>query len=149
LVDVVSPEKRSQMMSGIKGRNTKPEIVVRKALHARGFRFRLHSKKLPGRPDIVLPKHGVVVFVNGCFWHRHECELFKWPKTREGFWREKLNGNAERDRRNWKSLENLGWRVFVFWECWVRKNQSSFPDSVHKPFEEWLVGEECIGEVTQ
>ena len=146
-MDSLSPEHRSWNMSRIRGTNTKPELQLRSLLHRAGYRFRLHDKRLPGRPDIVLPKYGVVIFVNGCFWHRHRCDLFKWPKTREQFWRDKLNGNAERDRRNWKSLEKLGWRVFVFWECWIRKNQSSFPDSVRKSFEEWLVGEEGIGEV--
>ena len=148
MVDVVSPEKRSQMMSGIRGRDTSPELVVRQSLHACGYRFRLHAKNLPGRPDIILPKYGVALFVNGCFWHRHQCDLFKWPKTREQFWRDKLNGNAERDRRNWKSLEKLGWRVFVFWECWIRKNQSGFPDALCKPFEEWLVGKGVFRELT-
>lgn len=138
MVDVVSPEKRSQMMSGIKGRNTRPEIVVRKALHARGFRFRLHSKKLSGRPDIVLPRHRVAVFVNGCFWHRHQCHLFKWPKTREQFWRDKLNGNAERDRRNWKSLERSGWRVYVFWECFLRSVELRSPEIILAEFESWI-----------
>jgi len=119
LADVVSAEVRSRMMSGIRGKNTKPEILLRKLLHAKGFRFRLHAK-LPGKPDLVLPKWNAVIFIHGCFWHRHECAIFKWPKTRQDFWREKLSGNAERDTRNVAALLEAGWRVGVVWECSLR-----------------------------
>lgn len=105
------------MMSGIRGKNTKPEIIVRKALHAAGYRFRLHRKDLPGKPDIVLPKYKTVIFVHGCFWHKHDCRYFKWPKTRPDFWREKIEGNVERDRLAYEKLEEMGWRVKVVWEC--------------------------------
>ena len=117
MVDIVDKETRSRMMSGIRGKNTKPEIIVRKALHAAGYRFRLHCKDLPGKPDIVLPKYRTVIFVHGCFWHGHMCKKFKWPKTRQKFWREKIEGNIERDKKAIAELEKLGWRVKVIWEC--------------------------------
>ncbi len=115
--DVVDKATRSRMMSGIKGTNTKPEMIIRSGLHKRGFRFRLHDKKLPGKPDLVLPKYSAVIFVNGCFWHKHNCHLFKWPKTRQEFWREKIEGNAARDERNVQALLDGGWRVMTVWEC--------------------------------
>lgn len=118
MVDVVDKATRSRMMSGIRGSNTLPERTVRSFLHAKGFRFRLHSKKLPGRPDLVLKKHGSVVFVHGCFWHRHPgCRFATTPATNKTFWRAKFEANTARDRRNTNALRRLGWRVFVVWEC--------------------------------
>jgi len=105
------------MMAAVKGKDTKPEIAVRRALHAAGFRFRLHAKSLPGRPDIVLPKHRAAIFVNGCFWHGHECDRFRWPKTRRKFWAEKIAGNRARDARNLEELSRSGWRSLTIWEC--------------------------------
>jgi DNA mismatch endonuclease (patch repair protein) len=116
MADVVSKEIRSRMMSGIRGKNTKIEIVLRRGLHALGFRYRIHAN-LPGRPDLVFPKAKAVIFVHGCFWHAHSCHLFKWPKSREEFWRTKISGNAERDRRNEQKLLEGGWRIGVVWEC--------------------------------
>jgi len=105
-------------MSGIRGKDTKPEIIVRKLLHGQGFRFRLHRKDLPGRPDIVLPKHRVAILVQGCFWHGHEgCHLFRLPKTRTEFWQEKIAGNRVRDQRNLHSFHRAGWRTLEIWEC--------------------------------
>lgn len=105
-------------MAGIRGKDTKPEIAVRKMLHKAGFRFRLHRKDLPGRPDIVLPKHHVVVFVNGCFWHGHDgCALYRQPSTRSHFWVEKISSNQARDARNREALVTLGWRIVTVWEC--------------------------------
>ena len=104
------------MMSGIRGKNTKPELLIRKALHARGFRYRLHCD-LPGKPDICLPKHRAVIFVHGCFWHGHDCHLFKWPKTRPEFWRAKIGRNCQVDRAAEGRLIDMGWRVAVVWEC--------------------------------
>lgn len=125
MADIVSPEKRSDMMSGIRGKNTKPEIIVRSLLHRLGYRFRLHRKDLPGRPDIVLPKWRTVIFVNGCYWHGHDdCHLFRPPKTRTEFWTNKIEGNQARDRRNYASLEEAGWTVLVIWECAVSKKLS-------------------------
>jgi DNA mismatch endonuclease (patch repair protein) len=116
--DIVDAATRSRMMSGIRGRNTKPELVVRRYLHRAGLRYRLHVKSLPGRPDIVLARHRAVVFVHGCFWHRHPgCRFAYSPKSREDFWRAKLDGNAQRDAVVVEALSRLGWRVFVLWEC--------------------------------
>ena len=115
--DNVAPEVRSRMMAGIRGKDTRPELAVRAALHRLGFRYRLHRKDLPGRPDIVLPKYQAVIFVHGCFWHGHGCHLFRWPKTREEFWREKINSNNARDRRHLRALADAGWRVATIWEC--------------------------------
>jgi DNA mismatch endonuclease (patch repair protein) len=108
------------MMSGIRSKDTKPELSVRKALYQAGLRFRLHRTDLPGSPDIVLPKHKTVIFVHGCFWHGHGCHYCKTPKTRTEFWLDKLAGNAKRDRKNEDALRNSGWRVFVVWECDIR-----------------------------
>lgn len=114
----ITPEVRSQMMAAVKGKNTKPEIIVRKMLHAMGFRFRLHRKELPGRPDIVLPKYRTVVLVNGCFWHQHPgCQMSRRPKSRPDYWEPKLDGNIQRDKKNRTELVKLGWRVITIWEC--------------------------------
>ena len=115
--DTVSPEVRSRMMAGIKGRNTGPEKAVRSAIHRRGFRFRLYRKALPGTPDLVFPKYRAVIFVHGCFWHGHDCHLFRWPKTREEFWRRKILSNIERDQSQFRALTDSGWRVATIWEC--------------------------------
>lgn len=112
-------------MSGIRGKNTKPEIIVRRLLHRMGYRFRLHRKDLPGKPDIVLPKWRTVVFVNGCYWHGHKnCHLFRPPKTRTEFWTKKIEGNRARDRRNYAALRNTGWKTILIWECAVCKKPS-------------------------
>jgi DNA mismatch endonuclease (patch repair protein) len=116
--DIVDKQTRSRMMSGIRGKNTNPELVVRKHLHGAGFRFRLHDRSLPGAPDIVLPKYRAAVQVRGCFWHQHHgCKYAYMPKSNIEFWSEKLRGNVERDARNDAALTELGWRVFVVWEC--------------------------------
>jgi DNA mismatch endonuclease (patch repair protein) len=116
MADIVTPEVRSRMMSGIRGKNTKPEMILRKGLHANGFRYRLHPG-LPGRPDMVFSRLNAVVFVHGCFWHGHDCHLFKWPKSRGAFWRTKINGNIIRDRKSIDALKSAGWRVAIVWEC--------------------------------
>lgn len=124
-MDIVSPEVRSGMMSGIKGKDTAPELKVRSFLHANGFRFRLHRKDLPGKPDIVLPKYKACVFVHGCFWHRHKgCKLASEPKSREEFWNKKFSENVARDLRNIKALKKAGWRVVILWECGLRNGLS-------------------------
>lgn len=124
MVDIVSPSKRSQMMSGIRGKGTKPEMRVRQVLHAAGYRFRLHRKDLPGSPDVVLPRHRLAIFVHGCFWHGHQgCKLAKMPSTRTEFWTQKLQGNARRDMAAVTSLQAVGWRVLVVWECFLRQTK--------------------------
>ncbi len=127
--DTVTPDVRSRMMAGIKGRDTRPEKAIRSALHRLGFRFRVHRKDLPGKPDIVFPKHRAVILVHGCFWHGHDCHLFKWPKTRSEFWRHKINSNVARDGRNLEALLDSGWRVATIWEC-ALKGRSRLPDDV-------------------
>lgn len=147
MVDIVDSRTRSRMMSGIRGKNTAPEIQIRHRLHAMGFRYRIHRKDLPGSPDIVLPKHRAVILVNGCFWHCHDCRLFKWPATRGEFWRKKLLDNARRDRKNIQLLQELGWRVCVLWECELKGAGET--DLWHTASEvaEWVKGEvmlKCI-----
>lgn len=125
-MDNVVSQVRSRMMSNIRAKNTKPEMLVRRGLHADGLRFRLHSRKLPGKPDIVLPKFTSVVFVNGCFWHGHDCNLFRLPKTRREFWKDKIEGNQARDKRNIQQLIAQGWRIAIVWECALKsKSQNS------------------------
>lgn len=116
--DIVDRATRSRMMSGIRGRDTQPELSVRRYLHSRGFRFRLHDRRLPGRPDLVLSRYRTAVFVHGCFWHRHHgCRLATRPDTNAAFWQEKLEGNAKRDQQREDELRTLGWKVEVVWEC--------------------------------
>jgi len=108
------------MMAGIGPRNTKPELLLRRGLHALGYRYRLHDCKLPGKPDLVFPGRRAVIFVNGCFWHGHDCHLFRWPTTRPAFWRDKIGGNVRRDATTRAALSALGWRVADVWECTVK-----------------------------
>ena len=117
-------------MAGIRGKDTAPEFLVRRALHRRGFRYRLHVGSLPGRPDIVLPKYCAVVFVHGCFWHGHGCRLFKWPKTRQEFWQQKISRNQANDLRHMASLQRDGWRVAVVWECALRGAEHVIRDNL-------------------
>ena len=122
MADTLSSEERSRLMSRIRGKDTKPELVVRRMLHSMGYRFRLHRRDLPGKPDIVLPRHGVCIFVHGCFWHLHRnCKDARIPKTRRTWWRKKLEGNAARDKRHSAALRRLGWRVITVWECQTEK----------------------------
>jgi DNA mismatch endonuclease, patch repair protein len=115
-------------MSGIRGSNTKPELFLRKALHARGFRYRVGGAGLMGRPDLVFPSLRTVVFVHGCFWHRHDCEYFRWPQTRRDFWEEKLHGNAARDVTTRRELQKQGWQVLTVWECELRATRYTLPN---------------------
>ena len=117
MVDRMTPEQRRHCMSRIKGRNTKPELLVRRYLHSQGFRYRLHVSKLPGTPDIVLRRYRTVIFVNGCFWHKHDCNSFKAPTTRKEFWDNKLERNQSRDLEQQAKLKEMGWHVIRIWEC--------------------------------
>lgn len=120
-MDVVPPEVRSRMMSNIHGRNTKPELIVRRALHGLGFRYRLHDPRLPGRPDLVLPKWNAVIFVHGCFWHQHPgCRYATTPATRKEFWQAKFDANRRRDERDQSAIWERGMRTAVIWECSLR-----------------------------
>jgi DNA mismatch endonuclease (patch repair protein) len=117
MADVVDKITRSRMMSGIRGKNTRPEMLVRKRLHAMGYRYRLHDKRLPGKPDLVFPGRKAVIFVHGCFWHGHGCKLFKWPSSNVDFWRTKILRNRENDQHSEEKLLSEGWRILVVWEC--------------------------------
>jgi len=124
-MDVVSKEVRSRMMANIRGSNTIPEMKVRKLLHKHGFRYRLHPRELPGRPDIVLPRYRLCIFIQGCFWHRHAgCKYATNPRSREDFWQAKFEQNVKRDIRNRNELLQQGWRVFELWECGIRKPEA-------------------------
>ena len=121
MADNHSKEVRSMNMSHIRSKNSKPEELVRKYLFSKGFRYRKNVKTLPGCPDIVLPKYKTVIFVNGCFWHKHDCPRFVWPSSNEDYWRPKIMGNVERDKRNIAELQQLGWTVLTVWECELKK----------------------------
>jgi len=134
-MDVLTPEQRSHTMSRIRSKDTKPEMLVRRHLHALGFRFRLHSTKLPGHPDIVLPKWHTVIFVNGCFWHRHEgCKATSTPKSNVEFWNAKFERNVARDRKEHAALEAAGWHVIVLWECEVKEKLSTIVNRICNSF---------------
>ncbi len=120
-------------MAAVRSRDTKPELLIRRALHASGLRYRLNVRDLPGRPDIVLPRCKAVIFVHGCFWHRHECDLFRWPTSRTEFWREKLNANAARDMTAAEALGKAGWRQAVIWECALKgRKKRDFQDTMQR-----------------
>ncbi|MDH1271212.1 MAG: very short patch repair endonuclease [Pseudomonas fluorescens] len=138
MADVVPPEVRSRMMAGIRGKNTMPELLVRRALHAEGFRYRLHDAKLPGKPDMVFPKHRAAVFVHGCFWHGHDCHLFRLPATRPEFWLAKIQGNVARDGRAIDALRQHGWRVGTVWECALKGRTRMPAGEVSAHLAEWL-----------
>lgn len=124
MADVHTPEMRSYNMSKIRGKDTKPEEILRKGLFAKGFRYRKNDKRLPGKPDLVLPKYKTVIFVNGCFWHKHDgCKYFKWPSNNSEFWRTKIEGNIDRDKKTYAELEKSGWNVLVVWECQLKSKE--------------------------
>lgn len=126
MADVHEPEVRSYNMSQIKGKDTKPEILVRKYIHSKGFRYRLHDKKLPGKPDVVLNRYRTVIFIHGCFWHGHEgCKYFVVPKTRTNWWLDKINRNKEKDFESCTALQNEGWKIITIWECELKKNKKA------------------------
>lgn len=120
MTDIVDPATRSRIMAGIRGHNTKPELLIRSGLHRMGFRFRLYGKGLPGKPDMVFASRRAVIEVRGCFWHGHDCPLFRWPATRPEFWREKIAANVARDARNREALLDQGWRMAEVWDCQLK-----------------------------
>ncbi|MBR8311381.1 DNA mismatch endonuclease Vsr [Burkholderia cenocepacia] len=139
MTDVVDKQTRSRMMGNIRGTNTRPEIAVRRALHAAGLRYRLHIPNLPGKPDIVLRRHKLCIFVHGCFWHRHVgCKFTTTPGTRAEFWQEKFKQNVLRDRAAIESLQQQGWRVFILWECGIRKRSLDWLPAAVISEVEWL-----------
>jgi DNA mismatch endonuclease, patch repair protein len=150
MADIVDASTRSIMMSRVKGKNTRQEVEIRKRLFALGFRYRLHDKKLPGKPDIVLRKYRAVIFINGCFWHAHDCPLFKWPTSKKVFWKKKLSGNKERDYQNTSSLIKLGWRIFTVWECSFRsagRDRTKEINLVAIKVAKWLYSNKKYGEI--
>jgi len=142
LADIVDPVVRSRMMSGIRGKNTKPELLIRSALHRLSYRYRLHAKDLPGRPDLVFRSRKAAIFVNGCFWHGHDCHLFRWPGSRPDFWQEKIVGNIIRDRRDRQALFDLGFRVAEVWECQLKGRGRMPPDQVLTSLRQFLETDE-------
>jgi len=149
VADIVDPSTRSRMMAGIKGRNTKPELLIRHLLHRKGFRYRIHVKDLPGKPDIVLPKYRSVIFVHGCFWHGHQgCHLFRLPATRTEFWQEKILRNQTNDHRAVELLLASNWRVCIVWECSIRGARKD-PEKVVNTIIDWLSGTELCLEIRE
>jgi len=134
------------MMSGIKNKNTKPEIMISKELFGHGFRYRLHNGKLPGKPDMVLKKHMAVIFIHGCFWHRHNCRYFVWPKSNREFWREKINGNKKNDKKVIRELHEMGYRICIVWEC-ITRDLVLFPKAMKK-LVKWLPGSGTFLEIS-
>lgn len=126
------------MMSGIRGKDTKLEMLIRKALHKRGFRYLLHDDRLPGKPDLVFPKYKAIIMVNSCFFHGHDCHMFKWPATRPDFWKKKISGNQARDAKVLDQLSSMGWRVCTIWECAVRGKERLPLDDVISTVAAWL-----------
>lgn len=133
MTDTVTSEVRSRIMSRIRSRDTAPELEVRRRLHAAGFRFRLHRSDLPGRPDIVLPRHKTAVFVNGCFWHGHDCRDGHLPSSNREYWANKIDRNMRRDQRNYKAMVELGWNVVVIWECHLDEAVDSLIGQLREP----------------
>lgn len=144
MTDIVNSSTRSSMMSGIKAKNTKPEMTVRSALFACGYRFRLHRKDLPGNPDVVLTRHKTIVLIHGCFWHLHRnCKFAKIPSTRTEFWKTKLANNARRDEIAIQKLIEQGWRVLTVWECYLKATSK---ETLKAKLKEWISGTETSGE---
>ncbi len=141
MVDVHTPIQRSRNMAAIKGKNTKPELIIRKELHRLGFRYRLHYSALPGSPDLVFPKYKAVILINGCFWHKHECHMFKWPENNAEFWRAKIEKNCIRDSKNSDYFVAQGWRSLVIWECAIKGKMKIPIDQVIESTALWLSSE--------
>lgn len=140
MADKINRERRSWNMSRIRSKDTKPEILLRKALHEMGFRYRLHDRKLPGSPDLVFPKYRAVIFVHGCFWHRHGCKATATPSTNQEFWLKKFADTITRDKRNIQDLLDCGWRVAIVWEC-VLRGKKELPDIIATELLDWLHSE--------
>jgi len=146
MTDIMTAERRSRLMSRIRGRHTKPELLIRRGMHALGFRYRLHVNDLPGKPDMVFPKYGAVVFIHGCFWHGHDCPLFREPTTNAEFWKRKIAANRENDARKAAELESSGWRILTVWECSIRGRQKSVKEVLDR-IAVWLLSSDPKGDV--
>ena len=150
MTDIVDSATRSRIMSGIRSKNTKAEVEIRKRLFATGFRYRLHDKKLPGKPDIIFPRYKAIIFIHGCFWHVHNCALFRWPADNKQFWKTKLTRNRGKDLNNNDALKKLGWRILVIWECAFRgagKIREKEIDSIIKKAVKWLNSKSRLREI--
>ena len=139
MTDIVDKKTRSRMMAGIKGKDTQPELVIRKALFAKGFRYRLHSTKIPGTPDIIFSRFRALIFINGCFWHGHDCHLFKWPSSNITFWESKIRRNQEKDKKNYEILKKNSWRILVVWECALKGRKKIDLVSLIEWVQDWLL----------
>lgn len=150
MADTVDAFTRSRIMSSVRGKNTKPEMVIRKALHARGFRYRLHSPRICGKPDLALSRYRAAIFVHGCFWHGHDCHLFRMPSTRSEFWRAKINRNRQRDTEVRTSVLENGWRYLIVWECALKGKKRLDFETLMDRISTWIVGndpeDQIIGE---
>jgi len=144
MVDVVDKATRSRMMSGIRGKDTKPEMIVRRMLHAAGFRFRLHDRRLPGTPDLVLPKFHAAIFISGCFWHGHDCHYFRLPATRPDFWGSKIGRNRQNDSKVRAELSSAGWRHATVWECALRGCSAESIREVGKVLGDWIRSDKAV-----
>jgi DNA mismatch endonuclease (patch repair protein) len=149
MADIVSKEKRSQMMSGIRAINTKPELAIRKALHRLGYRYKLHDWSLPGKPDLVFPRYKAVIEIHGCFWHGHGCSLFKQPSSNVEFWNQKIRSNQIRDKKNAESLQKLGWRVLIVWECAIRGAKRKNLEEISNICSNWLRSKTKVAELSE
>lgn len=148
MADIVSPAVRSRMMAGIRGRDTRPEIILRRGLHRRGFRFQLHRADLPGKPDLTFPRFQAILLAQGCFWHGHECHLFKWPSTRLEFWRNKIEQNKLRDEAVIQELGDRGWRVAQVWECALKGRFRLTHEAVIDRCAKWLTSSDEALEIS-
>lgn len=146
--DIVNAETRSRFMAGIKSVNTKPEMQVRQLLHQAGFRYRLHERRLPGTPDIWLPRWKAVIEVNGCFWHGHMCHLFTWPRSHEAFWRGKIEANQKRDKSHLHELTALGIKSLTIWECALKGKKRHDQERLIKVISWWLHESACHGDIS-
>ncbi len=145
-MDTVDKKTRSRIMASVGQRDTGAELLLRRALHRQGFRYRLHEKKLPGSPDLVFPKHQAVIFVHGCFWHRHGCKYSTFPSTRKRFWKEKFEANRKRDKKNIDSLIAKGWRALIIWECLI-KSKDFHDGKISPSVAKWLFSKNCFKEL--
>lgn len=143
MADIVDAATRSRFMSGIRGTNTRPEILIRSLLHGMGFRYRLHVRSLPGKPDIVLPRYRAVVFIHGCFWHGHDCHLYRIPGTRRDFWLNKVSCNERNDAKAETALKADQWRVAIIWECALRGRCRLRPEDMARSLRKWLTGKQA------
>lgn len=148
MTDTVDSSTRSRIMSKVKGKNTSIETDIRKALFARGYRYRIHTGKLSGHPDIVFPKYKAAVFVNGCFWHAHDCSRFKIPDSNKEFWTKKFENNKARDTRTYETLRQAGWRILVVWECALKGKRKKDFDGLIDEIETWLHGDSIYSEIS-